>query len=126
MSYNQLEFIPDEIGNCTQLTTLDLQHNKLKNLPESIGNLKQLSRIGLRYNRLSTGSVPSSLSCCVALEQFNVENNMISNLPDGLLSSLENLTTISLSRRLSGTCSQVRYSRSRNATCAVTAASQLT
>ena len=80
MSYNQLELIPEEIGACTQLTTLDLQHNKLRTLPESLGQLKSLSRIGLRYNRLSTGSIPGSLSACVALEQFNVENNMISNL----------------------------------------------
>jgi hypothetical protein len=51
-----------------------------------------------RYNRLTTSSIPATLSNCTALEQFNVENNMVSNLPDGLLSSLENLTQISLSR----------------------------
>ena len=51
MSYNQLENIPDAIGECVQLTTLDLQHNKLATLPESIGNLTQLTRIGLRYVR---------------------------------------------------------------------------
>ena len=48
-----------------------------------------------RYNRLSTGSIPKALSNCTSLEQFNVENNTISNLPDGLLASLENLAQVS-------------------------------
>jgi leucine-rich repeat protein SHOC2 len=48
MSYNMLEWIPDEIGQCFMLSTLDLQHNKLTNLPESIGNLKSLARLGLK------------------------------------------------------------------------------
>jgi leucine-rich repeat protein SHOC2 len=48
MSYNQLEAIPTEIGQCVRLSTLDLQHNKLAELPETIGNLRQLTRIGLR------------------------------------------------------------------------------
>lgn len=37
-----------EIGNCIQLSTLDLQHNELIDIPESIGNLKALTRLGLR------------------------------------------------------------------------------
>ena len=37
-----------EIGNCTQIRTLDLQHNELLDIPPSIGNLKTLNRLGLR------------------------------------------------------------------------------
>ena len=37
-----------EIGNCVQLSSLDLQHNELLDLPESIGNLKSLNRLGLK------------------------------------------------------------------------------
>ena len=49
-----------------------------------------------RYNRLI--SVPRSLSNCIKLTEFNVENNSLSQLPEGLLSSLCNLTTLTLSR----------------------------
>lgn len=49
-----------------------------------------------RYNRLI--SVPRSLSNCVRLTEFNVENNSLSQLPEGLLSSLSNLNTLTLSR----------------------------
>ncbi len=70
------------------LTTLDLQHNKLTDLPETIGDLPRLARLGLRYNRLHSNSIPKSLGNCKELEQFNVENNCISSLPEGLLASL--------------------------------------
>lgn len=37
-----------EIGNCVNLSSLDLQHNELVDIPETIGNMKNLSRLGLR------------------------------------------------------------------------------
>ena len=33
-----------------------------------------------RYNRLASGSVPKSLSNCVQLEEFNIENNAVRNV----------------------------------------------
>ena len=51
-----------------------------------------------RYNRLTSNSIPKSLANCVQLEEFNIENNSVSALPEGLLSSLENLLCIALSR----------------------------
>ena len=101
------------LGNCAQLTTLDLTHNELVDLPESIGNLKNLSRLLIRYNRLS--AIPSSLANCSKLDEFNIEGNNVSQLPvsapgftlssfacsrlqEGLLSSLVHLNTISLAR----------------------------
>ena len=49
-----------------------------------------------RYNRLTT--VPKSVSNCIHMDEFNVEGNSIPQLPEGLLSSLSNLTSITLSR----------------------------
>ena len=51
-----------------------------------------------RYNRLTSSSIPKSLANCVQLPEFNIEGNSVSSLPDGLLSSLEKLNNISLSR----------------------------
>ena len=45
-------YLPPDIGECSQLVSLDLQHNKLEDLPETIGNLTLLSRLGLRYNQV--------------------------------------------------------------------------
>ena len=37
-----------------------------------------------RYNRLASGSVPKSLSNCVQLEEFNIENNAVRNVKTSL------------------------------------------
>jgi len=97
-SYNQLEHLPAEIGECRQLVQLDLQHNKLLDLPAEIGELTQLQRLGLRYNQLDTGNIPRTLANCVHLEEFNIENNCVAALPDGLLAALDKITSITLSR----------------------------
>lgn len=52
----------------------------------------------LRYNRLKCGSIPRTLANSILLEEFNVENNCIATLPEGLLASLDNLNSITLSR----------------------------
>jgi Leucine-rich repeat (LRR) protein len=70
------------LGNCAQLTTLDLTHNELLDLPDLIGNLKNLSRLLIRYNRLS--AIPSSLANCSKLDEFNIEGNNVSQLPVSL------------------------------------------
>ena len=49
MSYNQLEHLPPELGQCVKLNSVDLQHNKLVDLPEEIGQLINLVRLGLRW-----------------------------------------------------------------------------
>merc|ERR1719270_344683 len=103
-SYNQLEHLPSEIGECHQLVQSDLQHNKLEDLPPEIGNLTHLSRLGLRYNQLHTGNIPKSLANCVNLEEFNIENNCVASLPEGLLSSLDKITSITLSRNQFTAC----------------------
>ena len=41
-----------EIGNCVQMTSLDLQHNDFPELPDSIGNLTVLTRLGLRLVKI--------------------------------------------------------------------------
>jgi len=38
-----------EIGNCVQMTSLDLQHNDIPEIPDTIGNLTEMTRLGLRW-----------------------------------------------------------------------------
>lgn len=68
-----------EIGECSELTQLDLQHNDLVSLPETMSNLKNLIRLGIRYNKLR--HLPSGMAFCHKLEEFIVESNQLESLP---------------------------------------------
>lgn len=68
-----------EIGDCSELTQLDLQHNDLVSLPQSMGNLHNLVRLGIRYNKLR--HLPSGMAHCHKLEEFIVESNQLEALP---------------------------------------------
>ena len=71
------------MGRLQALVTCDCSYNHMEHLPAELGECRQ------RYNQLHTGNIPATLANCVNLEEFNIENNCVSNLPEGLLSSLD-------------------------------------
>ena len=74
---NKLASLPDSIGNLTNLEYLDLYSNKLASLPDSIGNLKNLGRLGLSFNRLA--SLPESIGNLTNLKRLALNFNPISD-----------------------------------------------
>ena len=68
-----------EIGNCSQLAFLQLQHNELTELPATVGELKSLRRLGLQYNKLS--ELPPSLCQCIELNEIGLEYNTLTSVP---------------------------------------------
>ena len=50
---NQLESVPDEIGNCTQLQKLMLAGNRLRELPESLAACTQLELLRIAANQFT-------------------------------------------------------------------------
>ena len=71
------------MGRLQALVTCDCSYNHMEHLPAELGECRQ------RYNQLHTGNIPATLANCVNLEEFNIENNCVSGLPEGLLSSLD-------------------------------------
>jgi leucine-rich repeat protein SHOC2 len=69
-AHNQLEHFPKAIGNCIQITNLDLQNNEQTDLPHPIFLSNHL---GLRYNRLS--GIPRSLAKCCKSKNLNLKNS---------------------------------------------------
>ena len=59
-----------EIGNCSQLVFLELQHNELQDLPESVGNCKSLRRLGLRSVQTSIFSDSCGMDVCTCMVEF--------------------------------------------------------
>ena len=67
--YYGYRIIPPEIGNLTNLTTLNLSHNQLIELPEQICDIySNLSEFDVSYNRIC-GDLPSCLTADYIGEQ---------------------------------------------------------
>ncbi|KAI3957428.1 hypothetical protein MKW98_003149 [Papaver atlanticum] len=70
--------IPDEIGECSSLQTLDLSFNEIYvDIPFSVSKLKELETLILNSNQL-IGPIPSTLSQIPNLKILDLAQNMLS------------------------------------------------
>jgi internalin A len=79
LSGMDLSDLPPEIGQLTNLISLDLRDNKLHSLPESIGQLINLTSIDLSGNQLYT--LPESIGQLTNLNSFNIGENPLIHIP---------------------------------------------
>ncbi len=78
LAFNNLDgIIPPEIGDLTELTSLDLDNNQLGDtIPAEIGNLIQLTSLYLNNNQL-TGSIPPAIGNLTSLTHLILDNNAL-------------------------------------------------
>ena len=75
LHYNQLERLPESIGQLSNLQVLYLSDNRLKTLPETIGQLSNLQRLNLHNNRLET--LPESIGQLSNLQWLYLDHNLL-------------------------------------------------
>ncbi|GAV78043.1 Pkinase domain-containing protein/LRR_1 domain-containing protein/LRR_6 domain-containing protein, partial [Cephalotus follicularis] len=69
--------IPEELGNLTNLVSLDLYLNNLTGIiPQSLGKLQKLRFLRLNNNSLS-GQIPGSLTAIMSLQVLDLSNNLL-------------------------------------------------
>ncbi len=84
----KIKFLPECIGDFTELTELDLTEVVIEqSLPESIGRLKKLKKLKMGYMQLST--IPDSIGNLTELEELQLHKNELTSLPE-----LGNLTKL--------------------------------
>ena len=89
LNYNNIESVPSELSQLTNLKYLDLSDNNLCLVPSELSQLKNLKYLFLDNNYLTL--VPSELAQLKKLTDLYFNNNNISSVPSEL-SQLENLT----------------------------------
>jgi len=88
--------IPSEIGNLTNLETLNLSNTQITGeIPSEIGNLTNLTWLRLSSNNQLTGKIPSSIGNLTNLAQLHITTNQLSGeIPVEILNL--NLTNLAL------------------------------
>ena len=84
---NNLEKLPSEIKELTQLRSVTLSRNKIPSLPPFMSTLSLLKTLLLDNNRLN--SLPEEFSLLKKLETLNISFNSFSVLPKYVLSLLD-------------------------------------
>ena len=106
--------IPTEIGNLTNLTSLNLRYNQLSGeIPVEIGNLMNLTNLNIGNNQLN-GEIPPWIGNLTNLTTLYLNNNQLTGeIPD--IRNLTNLSYLDLSyNQLTGEipseiCNQYHY-----------------
>jgi Leucine-rich repeat (LRR) protein len=93
LNHNQLESLPDSIGNLANLQELHVNHNQLESLPNNIGNLANLQELYVHNNQLE--SLPNNIGNLANLQKLYLEYNQLESLPDNI-GNLANLQTLHL------------------------------
>ena len=89
LRYSHIKRLPDEVGNFSELTRIDLSGNLLRCLPESIGKLKNLDCLIIYENKISV--LPESFSKLTSLRHVDIRFNNLKKFPEQIteLSKLE-------------------------------------
>ena len=78
-----LSYLPESIGELTDLSMLNVDRNRLSVLTNRIGLCRALRVLSVRENQLK--EIPASIGDCQNLHVINVSGNLLDWLPDSLL-----------------------------------------
>ena len=91
-----MTIIPPEIGNLTQLTTLNVNNNLLTIISPEIGKLIRLTELYLENNELI--NIPKEIGYLTELHSLNLNNNQLTfkklptnTSPDDVLKTITSL-----------------------------------
>lgn len=91
--YNELTFLPPEIGLLQSLKVVHFHDNSLRALPKELGELKQLEFLCLDGNKIT--EIPKEIGKLTSLETLYLSNNNIRILPEEI-SELKKLDKLKL------------------------------
>ncbi|CAM9354279.1 unnamed protein product, partial [Discosporangium mesarthrocarpum] len=79
ISFNNIEYLPPELGDLDLLKELDVSCNKLEALPPETGKCKRLRKLKANGNYITM--VPEQLGDCLLLEEITLSENKLQEVP---------------------------------------------
>ncbi|CAH0389384.1 unnamed protein product [Bemisia tabaci] len=97
VSYNELDELPDWVGDCPHLATLFASNNRLSSLPAYLfcGEMRSLETLQLSFNQLT--SLPVVVRE-IPLQQLFLQSNSITALPQHFFSASSRLRVLNVSK----------------------------
>lgn len=93
LSFNEFQYLPENIDTLKKLTYLAIDYSYLKTLPNSIGNLRNLKHLSLLESEIT--ELPESIGNLQNLEILNLNSNHLKILPKSIY-KLQNLKKLYL------------------------------
>ncbi|XP_077442436.1 leucine rich repeat containing 8 VRAC subunit Aa [Vanacampus margaritifer] len=93
LNRNKIEKLPGQLFFCHKLRFLDLSHNNLTVIPADVGLLQNLQHFAVTENRIET--LPAELFQCKKLRVLQLGNNCLETLP-ACVGELAGLTQLEL------------------------------
>ncbi|XP_063289541.1 volume-regulated anion channel subunit LRRC8A-like [Pelobates fuscus] len=93
LNNNKIDNIPVQLCYCRRLRYLDLSHNNLSYIPPEIGKLQNLQYFAVTANQIET--LPPELFQCINLQTLNLGSNQLDSLPSRV-GELTKLTQLEL------------------------------
>ncbi|CAG2058549.1 unnamed protein product [Timema podura] len=82
-----------QLFKCRNVRILSLKYNNLEWIPPDVGRMSALERLSLTNNRLQNQSIPFTLTFCRRLTELYLDNNLLDALP-GFLLAMPQLCTV--------------------------------
>ncbi|CAM9937415.1 unnamed protein product [Ectocarpus sp. 12 AP-2014] len=93
VSFNNIEYLPPELGDLVLLKELDISCNKIEALPLEVGKCIRLRKLKANGNYVE--GVPAELGHCSLLEELILSENKLEEIP-GSLANLKALRVLRL------------------------------
>ncbi|MBD3211353.1 MAG: leucine-rich repeat protein [Candidatus Lokiarchaeota archaeon] len=104
---NNIEILPNSIGELTQVRDLSIHNNQLQDLPETFSQLKLLEHLDISWNNLEV--IPREIFDMCSIKTINLSGNKIKTIPKSI-KNLKNLKEIDISFNKIRTKSKLLFS----------------
>lgn len=79
---NEIQVLPEDVGNLENLKVLELSHNRLSSIPATVSKISSFEKLGFSFNQLDASGISTDLSQLSKLTKCTLHSNRFHEKPD--------------------------------------------